>query len=63
MHYKRSQIFYSFAHSCLFSVNMRVAFISLITCNSSMHNLGNNLLHNIYSPKNATISPTASVDF
>ena len=53
--------FYTFAHSCLFSVNMRVAFISLITCNSSMHNFGNNLLLITYSLKNVAISPTASV--
>ena len=53
--------FYSFAHSCLFSVNMRLAFISLIACNSSMHNFGSNLLHITYFSKNVIIPPTASV--
>ena len=53
--------FYSFSHSCLFSVTTRVAFISLITCNSSKHNFGNNLLHITYSSKNVTIPPTAYV--
>ena len=43
--------FYSFAHSCLFSINTHVAFISLIACNSSMYNFGNNLLHITYSLK------------
>ena len=53
--------FYSFAHSCLFNVNTRVAYMLLITCNSSMHNFGNNLLHITYSLKKVTILPTASV--
>ena len=52
---------HSFAHSCLFCVNTRTAFILLITCNSLMHNFGYNLLHIIYSLKNVTIPPTASV--
>ena len=55
--------FYSFAHSYLFSVNTRVAFISLIKCrpNSSIHNFSNNLHHITYSLKNFTIPPTAFV--
>ena len=53
--------FYSFAHRCLSSVNMHVAFITLIICNSSIHNFGNNLLHITYSLKHITIPPTASV--
>ena len=61
MRYFNCSRFYSFAHSCLFSVNTRVAFISLIPCNSSMHNFGNNQVHIIYSLKNVTIPPTAYV--
>ena len=53
--------FYSFAHSCLFSVNTCIAFISLTTYNSSEHNFGNNLPHSTYSLKNVSIPPTTAV--